>query len=71
MPPNLSVIVPTCQRRVWAERLLRALSQQTLAPQVYEVSIERDFSAASMIQQVTAICAESPARHGEKYDRAH
>ncbi len=70
MLPNLSVIVPTCQRRVLVERLLRALSQQTLAPQAYEVIIERDFSAASMIQQVTTICAELPARRGELYDRA-
>ncbi len=99
MPPNLSVIVPTCQRRIWAERLLRALSQQTLAPQAYEVIImidgetgllvppadpalacrraaagqlrvERDFSAASMIQQVAALCAELSTRRGESHDRA-
>ncbi len=70
MPPNLSVIVPTCQRRILVERLLRALSPQTLAPQAYEVIIERDFSAASMIQPVTALCAELPARRGESHDRA-
>ncbi len=42
--PCLSVIIPTYQRRDSVVRLLRALAQQTLAPETYEVIVSIDGS---------------------------
>ncbi|HEU4648136.1 MAG TPA: glycosyltransferase family 2 protein [Gemmatimonadales bacterium] len=44
MSYQLSVVVPTYQRRTELERLLRALGQQTLAPDSYEVIVSIDGS---------------------------
>ena len=39
--PLVSVVIPTHQRRASVDRALRALSRQALAPDEYEVIVDR------------------------------
>jgi GT2 family glycosyltransferase len=55
--PYLSVIVPTYQRRNSVARLLRALAQQTLSPDRYEVIISIDGSRDGTLEMVEAFTA--------------
>ncbi len=55
--PYLSIIVPTYQRRDSVVRLLRALAQQTLAPEAYEVIISIDGSCDGTCETVEAFPA--------------
>ncbi len=57
MSPDLSVIVPTYQRRDSVMRLLRALSHQTLAPEAYEVIISIDGSSDDTRELVEGFAA--------------
>ncbi len=52
--PAVSVVVPTYERRASVERLLAALSDQTLAPSAYEVIIVVDGSTDGTYERVTA-----------------
>jgi glycosyltransferase involved in cell wall biosynthesis len=55
--PQLSVIVPTYQRRNSVARLLRALAHQTLAPDTYEVIISIDGSRDGTLELVETFSA--------------
>jgi GT2 family glycosyltransferase len=55
--PYLSVIIPTYQRCDSVARLLRALAQQTLAPECYEVIISIDGSHDGTPEMVEAFAA--------------
>ena len=55
--PRISVIVPTYQRCDSVARLLRALAQQTLAPEAYEVIISIDGSRDGTREMVEAFAA--------------
>ena len=61
--PYLSVIVPTYQRCDSAARLLRALTQQTLAPEWYEVIISIDGSHDGTLEMVEAFAAPYQLSH--------
>jgi glycosyltransferase involved in cell wall biosynthesis len=58
--PSLSVIVPTYQRRDSVARLLRALAQQTLAPEAFEVIIAIDGSRDGTREMVETFPAPYP-----------
>lgn len=61
--PYLSVIVPTYQRCDSVARLLHALAQQTLTPEMYEVIISIDGSSDGTREMVEAFAAPYQLAH--------
>jgi GT2 family glycosyltransferase len=57
MMPEVSVIIPTYNRRDSAERALQALTHQTLAPELYEVIVSIDGSLDGTREMVTSFPA--------------
>ncbi len=55
--PQLSVVIPTYNRRASLERALRALAQQTLAPETFEVIVAIDGSQDGTREMVAAFAA--------------
>jgi len=53
-PPRVSVIVPTCNRRVRLERVLSALARQTLSPAQFEVVVVDDGSSDGSAELLAA-----------------
>lgn len=53
--PELSVIVPTCNRRDLLSRLLNALNRQTIPPQRYEVIVSVDGSTDGTTEMLSAL----------------
>ncbi len=52
--PQVSVVIPTFQRRASVERLLRAMSRQSLPPDRYEVIVSMDGSHDGTQEMVSA-----------------